>query len=145
MKRYWVQSKNQIFVIGNEVLSFPKKMGKNIGKKITKGTSSKYSQKHFDCAKKPATDGFKNSSNKFIQKTAETNGDLIGNKSANKNTKVSKNLETVQRQLRMIKKFKTSMLRSSLCDYSDVYILVKRTITIALVPPPSADLNNNGK
>ena len=28
-------------------------------------------------------------------------------------------------------KFKTTMLRSSLCDYSDVYILVKGTITIA--------------
>ena len=28
-------------------------------------------------------------------------------------------------------KFKTSMLRSSLCDYSDPYILVKGTISIA--------------
>ena len=28
-------------------------------------------------------------------------------------------------------KFKTSMLRSSLCDYSDAYILVKGTISIA--------------
>ena len=27
-------------------------------------------------------------------------------------------------------KFKTTMLRSNLCDYADVYILVKRTITI---------------
>ena len=27
-------------------------------------------------------------------------------------------------------KFKTTMLKSSLCDYSDVYILVKGTITI---------------
>ena len=27
-------------------------------------------------------------------------------------------------------KFKTSMLRSSLCDYSDVYILVKGTMSI---------------
>ena len=27
-------------------------------------------------------------------------------------------------------KFKTTMLRSSLCDYSDAYILVKGTITI---------------
>ena len=26
-------------------------------------------------------------------------------------------------------RFKTSMLRSSLCDYSDAYILVKKTIT----------------
>ena len=28
-------------------------------------------------------------------------------------------------------KFKTIMLKSSLCDYSDAYILVKSTITIA--------------
>ena len=27
-------------------------------------------------------------------------------------------------------KFKTTMLRSNLCDYADVYILVKGTITI---------------
>ena len=27
-------------------------------------------------------------------------------------------------------KFKTAMLKSSLCDYSDAYILVKKTITI---------------
>ena len=27
-------------------------------------------------------------------------------------------------------KFKTTMLRSSLCDYADAYILVKETITI---------------
>ena len=27
-------------------------------------------------------------------------------------------------------KFKTSMLRSNLCDYSDVYILVKGTISM---------------
>ena len=28
-------------------------------------------------------------------------------------------------------KFKTSMLRSSLCDYSEAYILIKSTISIA--------------
>ena len=34
-------------------------------------------------------------------------------------------------------KFKTTMLRSNLCDYEDSYILVKRTITIAgNVGPP---------
>ena len=37
------------------------------------------------------------------------------------------------------------MLRSSLCDYSDAYILVKETITIAPVPPPAANPNNNDK
>ena len=37
------------------------------------------------------------------------------------------------------------MLRSSLCDYSDPYILDKGTITVAPVPPPAAELNNNDK
>ena len=39
-------------------------------------------------------------------------------------------------------KFKTSKLKSSSCDYSDAYILVKGTITIAPVTPPAANPNN---
>ena len=42
-------------------------------------------------------------------------------------------------------KFKTSMLKSSLCDYSDAYILFKGTITIAPAPPPAANPNKNNK
>ena len=42
-------------------------------------------------------------------------------------------------------KFKTSMLKSGLCDYSDAYILVKRSLTITSVPPPEANPNNNNK
>ena len=42
-------------------------------------------------------------------------------------------------------KFKTSMLRSSLCDYGDAYILVKGTITFAPVPPAAANSNDNEK
>ena len=38
---------------------------------------------------------------------------------------------------------KTIILKSSLCDYSDAYILVKGTISIALVP--AAHPNNNDK
>ena len=38
-------------------------------------------------------------------------------------------------------KFKTSMLRSRFCDYSDAYILVSGTITVAEVVP---DGGNNG-
>ena len=34
-------------------------------------------------------------------------------------------------------KFKTSMLKSSLCDYSDAYILIKRIITVAQVLAPA--------
>ena len=41
-------------------------------------------------------------------------------------------------------KFKTSMLRSILCDYSDVYVLVKGTMT-AEITGISAALNNRNK
>ena len=38
-------------------------------------------------------------------------------------------------------RFKTPMLRSSLCDYSDAYILVKGTITVT-APGDNNDANN---
>ena len=40
-------------------------------------------------------------------------------------------------------KFKTSMLKSSLCGYSDTYIHVKGTITVAPAPVPAANPDNN--
>ena len=42
-------------------------------------------------------------------------------------------------------KFKTSMLRSSLCDYSDAYILVKRNITVNNTDAEGATVNNTNK
>ena len=42
-------------------------------------------------------------------------------------------------------KFKTTMLKSSLCDYSDAYILVKRTITVNNTAAADADANNTNK
>ena len=44
----------------------------------------KYSQKSLDCTKESATDTFKTSSKRVLQKTAEATGDLIGNKIANR-------------------------------------------------------------
>ena len=44
----------------------------------------KYSQKPLDYTKQSATDTFKTSSKRVIQKTAEATGDLIGNKIANR-------------------------------------------------------------
>ena len=41
-------------------------------------------------------------------------------------------------------RFKT-MLRSSLCDYSDAYILVKGTITVANTAAAGEDENNTNK
>ena len=42
-------------------------------------------------------------------------------------------------------KFKTSMLRSSLCDYSDAYILVKGNITVNNTADGAATNNTNKK
>ena len=51
----------------------------------------KYSQKLIDHAKPSATDAYKTTSERVFQKTAEATGDLIGNKIADKITKVSRN------------------------------------------------------
>ena len=42
-------------------------------------------------------------------------------------------------------KFKTTMLKSSLCDYSDAYILVKGTITVNNTAAADANANNTNK
>ena len=42
-------------------------------------------------------------------------------------------------------KFKTTMLKSRLCDYSDTYILVKGTITVNNTADADADANNTNK
>ena len=42
-------------------------------------------------------------------------------------------------------KFKTTMLRSSLCDFSDPYILVKGNITVNNTAAEEANANNTNK
>ena len=42
-------------------------------------------------------------------------------------------------------RFKTSMLRSSLCDYSDAYILIKGNITVHNTVAEGAAANNTMK
>ena len=42
-------------------------------------------------------------------------------------------------------RFKTSMIRSSFCDYSDAYILVKGTITVRNTAAEGAAINNTNK
>ena len=42
-------------------------------------------------------------------------------------------------------KFKTTLLKCSLCDYSDAYIHVKGTITVNSTAPEGAAVNNNNK
>ena len=82
-KRYNICRKLWIFV-------FARKMGKNIGKNTSKSLDSKYSQKRLDHAKESATDAFKTSSKRVIQKRVEATSDLIGNRFAHKITRVSK-------------------------------------------------------
>ena len=100
MMHYLVQPRNRIFVKGCEFLSLVKNMGKNIGKNLNRNFSGKYSQKLLDHAKRNATDAFKTTSKRVIQKTAEATVDFMDNKIANKITKISRtsqqnNLETV--------------------------------------------------
>ena len=42
-------------------------------------------------------------------------------------------------------KFKTTMLKSNLCDYNDAYILFKGTITVNNTAAADADANNTNK
>ena len=70
------------YVKGYGFLSFAKNMGKSL--------SNKYGQKRLDRAKKSTTDAVKTASKRPIQKIAEATGDLIGNKTADKITSISK-------------------------------------------------------
>ena len=80
--RYSIEQRDIIYVKGYGFLSF----GKNMGKRL----SNIYSQKRLDKAKKSTTDAIITTSKWAIQKTAEATGDLIGNKSADEITNVSK-------------------------------------------------------
>ena len=124
-------------------------MGKNIGKNIGKNLSNKYSQKLLYHTAKSSTDALKTASKRVTQKPAEATSDFLDNKIANKITKnyskiLQKRLKGKQKfqkkdiylqkkdskLLMTTIKFKTAMLKSSLCDHSDAYILVKRTIIL---------------
>ena len=67
-------------------LSFAKIIGKIL--------SSKFVQKLFHIAKKTAIDAIKSNAKILIEKTAEATADLIGNKSADKITSISKNFSS---------------------------------------------------
>ena len=70
-------------------LSFAKSMSKIISANLSnKDISNKNSQKLIDSAKKSTTDAKKNDSKSSVQKTAEANGDLIGDTVADKRTSV---------------------------------------------------------
>ena len=70
--RYSIVPGDRIHSTGYGFLSFAKNTGKNL--------SNKYDQKGLDSAKKSTTDAIKTASKIAIQKTAESTGNLIGNK-----------------------------------------------------------------
>ena len=84
--RYSIEPRNRIYVKGYGFLSFAKNMGKSL--------SNEYGQKLLDSANKSTTDSIKTASKRAIQKTAEATGNLIGNKTADKITSVSKKKPT---------------------------------------------------
>ena len=87
--RYSIEPKDRIYVKRYGFLSFAKNMGKNL--------SSKYGQKLLDNAKKSTTNAIKTASKRAMQKTAESAGDLIGNKIVDKITTVSKKSKKPQK------------------------------------------------
>ena len=138
MMGYSVQPRDWIFVKGDEFLSFAKNMGKIIGKNISKHLSGKSGQKLLDHAKKSATDPLKISSKRVIQK--KQNSSINYNSIIMEYQKVINLLDNTQNQPTKYRtknwveindeehrayntksqiKFKISMLRQSLCDYSD--------------------------
>ena len=76
--RYSLEPRDWVYVKGYGFISFARSM------------SNRYWKKLLDTAKKSATDAKKIASKRTIQKTAEATGDLIGNKTADKITSISK-------------------------------------------------------
>ena len=100
----------------------------SFAKNIRKDLSNKYG---LDSAKKSSKDAIETASKRAIQKTAEDN------RASNQPSKFrTKNWVEINDESRggyttgSGIKFETTMLRSSLCDYTDAYILFKGTITI---------------
>ena len=120
MIRYSVQLSDRIFVKGYGFLSFAKNMGKNIGKNISKTLSSKNSRKLLDHAKKSATDAFKTSSKRVIQKIAEATGNIKGNKIADKIIRASKispkNNSETNEEVTIREKYISPELRQKIID-----------------------------
>ena len=84
--RYSIEPRDRIYVKVYGFLSFAKNMGKS--------SSNKYGQKLLDIAEKSTTDAIKTASKRENQKTAGATGDLIGNKTDDKITSISKKKPT---------------------------------------------------
>ena len=92
MMNYSIEPRDLIFVKDYGFLFFIKNMAKTLGKNISKILGGKYSQKLLDHGKESGIDAIETASEKPMQKRKKITGDLVGNKDADKITKVSKSL-----------------------------------------------------
>ena len=76
--RYSIESRDRVYVKGYGFMTFARSM------------SNKYGKKLVYTAKKSAKDAINTTCKRAIQKTAEVTGDLVGNKTADKITSISK-------------------------------------------------------
>ena len=91
--RYSIEPRFRKYVKGYVFLSFAKKVGNKYGKKL------------MDTASKTGIGAATTASKRVVQKTAETTGDLIGNKIADKITSIGKPKEKETNKQKKQKKF----------------------------------------
>ena len=104
--RYSIEPIERRYVEGYGFLPFARNLGAYTTK-ATKNLNNKYGQKFVDSAKKYATDALKIAGKRGIQKTAEANGDLVGNKIADKITQklLKRNQQMNHNQLMLAMKY----------------------------------------
>ena len=159
--RYSIEPRDRIYVKEYGFLSFAKNIGKS-ATKVAKSMSNKYSQNLFDSANKSTADAVKTASERAIQITAEeTDGiiimeyqkilNLLHNTSNQPSKSKIKNWVEVNDESRETYKvnsqikFRTTMLKSSLCHYSDAYIRVKGNLSVDNTAAAPAAANNINK
>ena len=103
--RYLVEPRGRMYVKGYGFLSFAKNIGTH-ATKVAKNKSNKYSRKRIDSAKKK-----KIVSKRTIRKTAEATGDLIGNKIADKITRILKSQQNDEANNEILTKRKVYISR----------------------------------
>ena len=96
-------------------------LGSTKSKSIGKNLGSNYSQNLIDHAKQSAAVAFETTSKRAIQKTEKANGDLIGNKVADKIIRVSKtsaknNSETKEEEI-LTERYISTELRHKTINY----------------------------
>ena len=106
--RYSIEPRDRVYVKGYGFMSFARRK------------SNKYGKKLVDTAKKSATDAIKTASKRAIQKTAESTGDLVVKKIADKITSVfkksNKKLPTIDEELTTHERYISPEERQQIID-----------------------------